>query len=412
MPIITLLRPTDQPVGRARLIDQLKSNFASSDFNEMRMIVAFAKHGPLLRLREDICRWKSGGKAVRAVLGVDQRGTSRQALEFALQNFRETYVACGGTSAFSPTFHPKVYLFAGPKRAVGYVGSNNLTVGGTETNLESCVRLELELPAEDALMAELLACWDDAVQASVLLDATVLSQLTSTGMVLDENQMRRPGVATRAPVATSGPSGHPKFPGLRVRPPSPIPPGSMPPRPTMPRAAKKAAPAPLATAAPVRPRVGTQALVIQISPHHNGEVFLSKRAVDQDPAFFGWPFTGRTVPKKPQNPSHPQRTPDPIVDLRVYGASGKLVVRHGQMNLNTVYYEKKSEIRITVPPDVVKAVPVGSVMVMRQAAEATGLDYDIAVFVEGSPQYDDYLGVCNQKMPSGGRAKPRKFGWL
>ena len=157
---------------------------------------------------------------------------------------------------------------------------------------------------------------------------------------------------------------------------------------------------------------GTQALVIQIVPHHNGEVFLSKGAANQNPAFFGWPFTGQTIPKKPENPSYPQRTPDPVVDLKVYDPSGKLVIRHATFNLNTVYYEKKSEIRITVPPDVVKAVPAGSVMVMRQAAEQQNLDYDVDIYVKGSPQYNEYLGVCNQTMPSGGKAKARRFGWL
>jgi HKD family nuclease len=410
MPKIWVQKPTDQPTGVARLIDELRLNLASSDFTEMRMIVAFAKHGPLLRLVQDINRWKAAGRAVRAVFGVDQRGTSRQALEFALCNFRETYVAHVGNRPFSPTFHPKIYLFLGPNRAVAYIGSNNLTVGGTETNLECCIKLDLDLPPDEALNADLLACWDDAVKASVLLDTSLLARLTATGMVLDENQMQRSG----SPIAgVAGPPapGRPTFPGLRVRPPSPIPAGSMRPAPAAVRKVKKV-PAPPVAPSPVVFSVGAQALVIQIIPHHNGEVFLSKLAVDQNPAFFGWPFTGQTVPKKPQNPSYPQRIPDPVVDLKVYDASGRLVIRHTPFNLNTVYYEKKSEIRITVPPDVVKGVPEGSIMVMRQGIELTVLDYEIEVYVKGSPQYNEYLGVCNQNMPSGRRAEPRKFGWL
>jgi len=406
MPRISFLKPTDQPTGSLRLIDELKKNFASTDFDEMRMIVAFAKHGPMLRLRQEITRWTSSGKAVRAVFGIDQRGTSRQALEFALENFRETYIAHVGNGPFNPTFHPKVYLFTGAARAVGYVGSNNLTVGGTETNLECGIKLDLALPADDAVKAELLACWDDAVKTSLPLDGALLSQLTATGMVLDENQMQRSGSPRGSPSDFPA-SSTPSFPSMRVRPPSPIPPGSMRPSPTAPRA-RKTAPKP-ATAAL---SVGTQALVIQIAPHHNGEVFLSKLAVDQNPAFFGWPFTGHTIPKKLKNPSYPQRTPDPVIDLTVYNASAKLVIRHNPFNLNTVYYEKKSEIRITVPPDVVKAVPEGSVLVMRQAADPQGPEYDVDIYVKGSAQYQEYLGVCNQKMPSGGRTEPRKFGWL
>ncbi len=409
MPAISLLKPTDQPTGAARLIDELRRNFASSDFNEMRMVVAFAKHGPLLRLQQDILRWKSLGKPIRAVFGIDQRGTSRQALDFALGNFSETYIAHVGNGPFNPTFHPKIYLFLGATRTVGYVGSNNLTVGGTETNLECGIRLDLASPSDDTVRAELLACWDDAVTASLPLDAALLARLSATGMVLDENQMQRGGSQRSATAAFAG-GGISGFPGMHVRPPSAIPAASIRPRLTRAKSAKGAPARP--TAAAVATSAGTQALVIQIVPHHNGEVFLSKGAANQNPAFFGWPFTGQTIPKKPENPSYPQRTPDPVVDLKVYDPSGKLVIRHATFNLNTVYYEKKSEIRITVPPDVVKAVPAGSVMVMRQAAEQQNLDYDVDIYVKGSPQYNEYLGVCNQTMPSGGKAKARRFGWL
>lgn len=410
MPAISLLKPTDQPTGTARLIDELRRNFTSSDFDEMRMVVAFAKHGPLLRLQQDIARWRDLGKSIRAVFGVDQRGTSRQALDFALAHFSHTYIAHVGNGPFNPTFHPKIYLFLGPTRMVGYVGSNNLTVGGTETNLECGVRLDLALPADNTIGADLLACWDDAVKASLPLNGTLLSRLSAIGMVLDENQMQRAG-SQRSPASWPAGTGIPTFPSMHVRPPSPIPPASLRPRPT-PAKTKKKAPARPVVPAPIAPSVGTQALVIQIVPHHNGEVFLSKTAVNQNPAFFGWPFTGQASPKKPGNPPYPQRTPDPVVDIKVYDANGKLAVRHDIFNLNTVYYEEKSEIRITVPPDVVKAVPAGSVMVMRQAINQNTLDYDMDIYVQGTPQYDEYLAACNQKMPPGGKAKPRRFGWL
>jgi len=409
MPGISLLKPTDQPTGASRLIDELRRNLGSSDFHEMRMVVAFAKHGPLLRLEQDIARWKSLGKSIQAVFGIDQAGTSRQALDFALTHFNDTYIAHVGNGPFNPTFHPKIYLFLGPTRAVGYVGSNNLTVGGTETNLECGIRLDLSLPADDSVKAELLACWDDAVTASLPLNATLLSRLSATGMVLDENQMQRGG--SRSSVSSAAGGVVTGFPAMHIRPPSPIPAGSMRQR-RAPARPQKKAPAILTATVPILPSVGTQALIIQIAPHHNGEVFLSKGAANQNPAFFGWPFTGQTLPKKPTNPSYPQRTPDPVVDLKVYDSSGKIAIQHNPFNLNTVYYEKKSEIRITVPPDVVKAVPEGSVMVMRQAGEHQNLDYDIDIYVKKSSQYDEYLSVCNQTMPSGGKAEPRRFGWL
>jgi hypothetical protein len=414
MPRIAVQKPTDQPTGALRLINELRAGFDSRHFDDMRMIVAFARHGPLLRLTPAITRWRTQRKRIRAIFGIDQLGTSRQALQFALDHFSESFVVHAGSSAFSPTFHPKMYLFSGKERALAFIGSNNLTVGGTETNLECFIKLELSLPTEKDLWTELVACWDDTVKAGSPLDANLLASLLSSGMVLDESQMHR-SAAARSPTAGTSTSGRPPFPALRVQPPSPIPMASLSARPAKTKRGAAAAPT-SAAPTPSQPlSIGAQALVIQISPHRNGEVFLSKRAIDQNPAFFGWPFTGRTVPKKPTNPSYPQRTPDPVVDLKVFNAKGALAVRHSFFRLNTVYYERKHEIRITVPPDVVKAVPaatLASLMVMRQAAQADALDYDIEIHVKGSPQYDEYLRVCNQKMPSGGRTKGRKFGWL
>lgn len=414
MPTISIQKPTDQPRGHSRLLDDLRAGFESSDFNEMWMVVAFAKHGPLLRLAPSIDAWRRKRRSIRAVFGIDQRGTSRQALEFALKHFDEAYIVHGGSSGFRPTFHPKMYMFHGDERALAFVGSNNLTVGGTETNLECCIRFDMTLPDDQDLADQIEACWDDAAGAGSVLDPNLLDALVASGLVLDENQMQRLSRSTPGTGATdAGATGRPTFPQLSVRPPSPIPPSAMVSRAAAGR--KKAKKTKASTTAPAQTQsasVGTQALVIQIAPHHNGEVFLSKTAVDQNPAFFGWPFTGRTVPKKANNPSYPQRTPDPVVDLKVFNSRGRVAVRHHPFGLNTVYYEKKHEIRITVPPNVVQSAPDGSIMVMRQVDDPANLDYDIEIHVQGSPRYNEYLAVCNQQMPSGGRAQGRRFGWL
>ena len=408
MPKITFLKPTDQPTGIARLITELRTNLGCHDLDDFRIIVAFAKIGPLLRLAESIGRWKNRGGSIKAIFGVDLLGTSLQALEFALANFQETNIAYVPGDSFSPTFHPKIYLFTGAKRAVGYIGSNNLTVGGTETNLETYVKLDLGFPADDVVKSELLACWNDALRTAVHLDAALLAQLVAAGMLLDETDAQRTATGRRRlePLTPEAPV----FPPLAVLPPSPIPRGSIVAHLSRRKAGRK--PKVPAPGAPVAAGIGAQALVMHIVPHHNGEVFLSKLAADQDPAFLGWPFTGKTMPKKPSNPSYPQRIPDPVVDLRVFNVKGALVVEHNRLKLNTVYYAAKSEIRITVPRDVVKNAPEYSILVMRQAGQVQGLDYTLDIYVPGSVQYNRYLAVCNQTMPSGGRAAPRRFGWL
>ena len=57
------------------------------------------------------------------------------------------------------TFHPKIYLFKGENYAEAFIGSNNLTVGGTEKNFESAVQLMLEIPLDDAEFNMLELSW-------------------------------------------------------------------------------------------------------------------------------------------------------------------------------------------------------------------------------------------------------------
>jgi hypothetical protein len=77
--------------------------------------------------------------------------------------------------------------------------------------------------------------------------------------------------------------------------------------------------------------------------------------------------------------------------------------------LNTVYYETKSEIRITASP-LVSSVPDYSVMIMQQSTDPA-IDYEITIHRPDSPDYGAWVAACNQFMPSGGKA-PRKFGWF
>jgi hypothetical protein len=76
-----------------------------------------------------------------------------------------------------------------------------------------------------------------------------------------------------------------------------------------------------------------------------------------------------------------------------------------------VYYEAKSEIRITVNPDLAREIPSHSILVMSKPEEPDNYDYDMDIYCPGSEQFDGYVGVCNQTLPSGGADKPRKMGW-
>ena len=127
---LSLIRPLDQPLGHRRLLQELKHALNDPRLSNFILIVAYAKSGPLHRLRKELESWRSAGKSADAILGIDQQGTSREALDLALALFDSVYI----TQAPGITFHPKIYLFTGETVARAFVGSNNLTVGGTEKN--------------------------------------------------------------------------------------------------------------------------------------------------------------------------------------------------------------------------------------------------------------------------------------
>ena len=107
---LKILNPNDQPLGKWRLLHQLRACLTSDEFDSLQMTVAFAKTGPLARLATEIDGWLDRQKTIEAVFGIDHQGTSKQALEFALKKFTTTWVLHVGPRA---TFHPKMYLLHG-----------------------------------------------------------------------------------------------------------------------------------------------------------------------------------------------------------------------------------------------------------------------------------------------------------
>jgi hypothetical protein len=402
MPSIAVLQPLDQPFGNQRALSWVRDGLGSDNFTRLRIAVAYVKEGELLRLRGDLAAFRARGGVVEAVLGFDQRGTSRQALRFALQNFNQ--VRLWQHPSLLVTFHPKMYLFDGPQHAQLHVGSCNLTVGGLETNCESAVRLSYDLPAEQQAWDAASSGWAPLVghPNSRQLDEALIVALEAADLVFDEAATLEPSVGALVPKGTPQ-TGAPLFPSTPIVFPSARP------RSWVARAGHgvaAVADAPVAVASSL-----AQALLIQIVPHHNGEIFLSKTAVDQHPSFFGYPFSGWTTPKTGNAP-YPQRVPDPRTDWTVYGPNGEVAVSVANYPLNTVFYSTKSEIRITVNPALREAIAEYSILQITRADESTSIDYVCEVYPPDSPQYAGLLAACNQTMPSGGKAKARRFGWV
>lgn len=391
MPSFSLIRPLDQPLGSRRLLEDLRNALASDEFVDFRVTVAYAKSGPLYRLQQSLEAWRAKGKTSAAIFGIDQRGTSQDALELAYDLFDHLFI----TRQAGITFHPKIYMFKGSKSARVFVGSNNLTVGGTEKNFESALQLDLELPDDSSGLRTFDTAWQqllpNACPATFELNSKLLRQLVNNGSVAPESQSSH-DIGDHASVGQL----QPRAPSvLAVKPESPLPRSIV--RPQVAQSQRHLAKSPV------------RGFAIQIKPHHNGEILLSVTAANQNPSFFHWPFQGKTTPKKPGNPSYPQLEPDPVVDLVVFGANRESVLKLSGYPLNTVYYERRSEIRITASP-LVDVVPEYSIMIM-EPSNRRGVTYLITIHRPDSPDYPSWESACNQTLPGGGH-HPRKYGWF
>ena len=420
MTSFSLISPIDQPLGNRRLLHDLKKALEDDRFSDFRLIVAYAKSGPLYRLQELLKKWRIAGKTSAAIIGLNQRGTSIEALEQALDLFDTVYVTFGS----GITFHPKMYLFKGEKYAEAFIGSNNLTVGGTEKNFEATVHLQLDLSEDKDSFSELDYSWSSLLPNSCdmtrILDQEMFKQLISGETIINEISMHTKLIDdSKASIGLGWTSN------MHVKPESPLPKelygkvkkGSV--KKKKIQHSYASGDAHVTPTKPIHIAAPSKKFVIQIKPHGNGEIFLSRTAVLQNPNFFGWPFKGSTTPKNPNNPSYPQLDPDPVVNIYVFGKykEPKLVLH--DYELNTVYYEIKSEIRVTASP-LVGVVPEYSIMIMELQElddktsgdkSRTPLKYNIIIHTPDSPQYKTWEQACNQTMPSGGR-KSRKFGWF
>jgi len=71
MKAIEFYRPIDQFNGSKRLLDDLKNCLRSTEYDKFYFSVAYAKSGPLLRLKQDIENWLAKGNSIEAIFGVN-----------------------------------------------------------------------------------------------------------------------------------------------------------------------------------------------------------------------------------------------------------------------------------------------------------------------------------------------------
>lgn len=137
---MSAIRFLNQPFS-GQLGESLKDALKNEEYEMLDIAVAFAKNSGVLRLKEAIESYRSGGSFIRVVVGIDLGGTSYEALTNLFNLVDELYVVHVESDQ---TFHPKIYKFSDKKTSKIFIGSHNLTGGGLWTNIESSAVIELE----------------------------------------------------------------------------------------------------------------------------------------------------------------------------------------------------------------------------------------------------------------------------
>lgn len=119
--------------------NKLRDNFSSNSFNYFLGISAFASVAGVNLLSGYITEARERYNSLNLIVGVDQEGTSREALTQILGLNLNSYVFYQNEP---PIFHPKIYLFEGAARTSLIVGSSNLTARGIFGNVESSILIE------------------------------------------------------------------------------------------------------------------------------------------------------------------------------------------------------------------------------------------------------------------------------
>ncbi len=415
-----------QPFG-ATVGDRLIAELASGRWQRFRCAVAFAKRSGVQYLDGPLRKFVKAGGMAELTIGIDSGGTS-----FEAASYLASAVGPAGQMMISHelhpsiSFHPKLYAFtSADPLGWGLVisGSSNITEGGLFTNheLSTAFTLDASDPADAKLLADFckqLDAWQDLGSGmTVTATGARLLALYEEGRLPKETQISRSptsvrpashlgggtnGLSTRRRKLPKKPK-HPKTLGSPLIPPPSHPPSW----------------AGLPASSPITPGpvVGSphKAFYIDIdTANSKTEIYLSKVALNEDPAFFRHPFTGLTVPKRGGSKvPQPELQPRPIVDIHLLDKAGGASPGYSFLDHRLKVWEyaigknAKHELRITIPAPLLHKLPKGCILELRREPVRAGIDYQLDFLTPGSAQWRNARARASTPLPN----SPRKRGW-
>lgn len=181
-------QPHDEQLG-VRLIKAIESN----QFNQLTIMVAYAKLSGVYRIFPYLEKFRNNGGSIRCVIGIDQQNTTYDALSQLLKMANEVHIF--HSESISQTFHIKCYWLSGESACWYAIGSNNLTAGGLFSNYELSASTSLvgeEAREENKILSGIYSTYTDTGSVcSRKLDEDLLEELITGGYVVKEIQQRK-----------------------------------------------------------------------------------------------------------------------------------------------------------------------------------------------------------------------------
>lgn len=144
---ITLLGQGFESISDNSVGKKLIAFLSDKDFNSFTGMSAFSRLAGINGLSKYINEAKKHLKSITIITGVDQKGTTKEALEAILALKINSFIFYAPPPF--PIFHSKIYLFEGKKRSELIIGSSNLTSTGLFSNIETSLLISIDNTIKD-----------------------------------------------------------------------------------------------------------------------------------------------------------------------------------------------------------------------------------------------------------------------
>ena len=114
-------------------------SFKNDDYYSFVGFSAFTKMSGINRIKKELLEASKKFKSLKFYLGIVPKGTSREALQFLIDNNIDTWIFC---TIDQIMFHPKIYFSQGKHNYRFITGSSNLTSFGLFDNIEASTFFE------------------------------------------------------------------------------------------------------------------------------------------------------------------------------------------------------------------------------------------------------------------------------